>query len=59
VKPPLHVAAASRAERQAAVLKAAQVYADSLFDTVRAHPYEWYHFEPFLSAPLHGRHGGP
>jgi len=47
-KPPLYVAAASRAERGKAVQTAAQTYADGLAETVRAHPYEWYHFEPFL-----------
>ena len=49
-KPPLYVAAASRDERSKAVTTAAQVYADLLAETVRAHPYEWYHFEPFLMA---------
>jgi predicted LPLAT superfamily acyltransferase len=52
--PPLHVAAASRTERQKAVETAAQVYADLLAETVRAHPYEWYHFEPFLMKPGYG-----
>jgi predicted LPLAT superfamily acyltransferase len=47
-KPPLYVRAASRPERRRAVETAAQAYADLLADTVRAHPYEWYHFEPFL-----------
>ena len=46
--PPLTVAAASRGERHKAVEAAAQAYADLLAETVRAHPYEWYHFEPFL-----------
>jgi predicted LPLAT superfamily acyltransferase len=50
-KPPLSVAAASRAERSKAVVKAAQAYADLLADIVRAHPDEWYHFEPFLLEP--------
>jgi predicted LPLAT superfamily acyltransferase len=47
--PPLFVTAASRAERGRAVQRAAQSYADLLAETVRAHPYEWYHFEPFLT----------
>ena len=50
-KPPLTVAAASRGERHKAVEAAAQAYADLLAETVRAHPYEWYHFEPFLLKP--------
>ena len=48
-KPPLHVVAASRAERRTAIEAAAQTYADLLAETVRAHPCEWYHFEPFLA----------
>lgn len=47
--PPFFVTAASRAERRKAVETAAQAYADLLEKTVRAHPYEWYHFEPFLT----------
>ncbi len=50
-KPPLYVTAASRQERRKAVETAAQDYADLLAGTVRAHPYEWYHFEPFLTDP--------
>jgi predicted LPLAT superfamily acyltransferase len=48
VKPPIHVAAASRTERGQAVQQAAQAYADLLARTARAHPDEWYHFGPFL-----------
>jgi predicted LPLAT superfamily acyltransferase len=47
-KPPLYVSAASRPERRKAVETTAQAYADLLAETVRAHPHEWYHFEPFL-----------
>jgi predicted LPLAT superfamily acyltransferase len=47
-KPPLYVVAASRLERRKAIETAAQGYADLLAETVRVHPYEWYHFEPFL-----------
>jgi predicted LPLAT superfamily acyltransferase len=52
--PPLFVTAASRTERRAAVKTAAQTYADLLAETVRSHPYEWYHFEPFLTGPGDG-----
>ncbi len=48
VKPPISVVAASRAERRTAVEAAAQRYADLLVETVRTHPDEWFHFEPFL-----------
>ncbi len=58
-KPPLHVAAATRAERRRAVETAAQAYADLLAETVRAHPHEWYHFEPFLTEPGYGDKGSP
>ena len=47
-KPPLYVSAATRPERRKAIETAAQAYADLLAETVRAHPYEWYHFESFL-----------
>jgi predicted LPLAT superfamily acyltransferase len=49
--PPLTVTAASRGERRKAVEAAAQAYADLLAETVRTHPYEWYHFESFLLKP--------
>jgi lauroyl/myristoyl acyltransferase len=42
------VVALSRAERDKAVYESAQRYADELTDFVRAHPFEWHHFEPFL-----------
>jgi predicted LPLAT superfamily acyltransferase len=53
-KPPIYVAAASRTERSKAVTTAAQTYADLLAEIVRTHPYEWYHFEPFLLEPEDG-----
>ncbi|MDA8125216.1 MAG: lysophospholipid acyltransferase family protein [Deltaproteobacteria bacterium] len=49
-QPPLYVTAASRADRDPAIERAAQSYADQLAETVRSHPYEWYHFTPFLIA---------
>jgi predicted LPLAT superfamily acyltransferase len=52
--PPLTVTAASRGERRKAVEAAAQAYADLLAETVRTHPYEWYHFESFLLKPGYG-----
>ena len=48
VSEPMVVAAEARAERQPAVLRAAQTYADLLTGQVRRNPLEWYHFEPFL-----------
>lgn len=49
--PPLFVTAASRAKRREAVETTAQAYADLLADTVRTHPGQWFHFEPFLEEP--------
>lgn len=45
---PIYVRAASRRERAAAIQLAAQQYADILEETLRRHPLQWYHFEPFL-----------
>jgi lauroyl/myristoyl acyltransferase len=39
---------ASRADRKKAVQESAQAYATDLAEFVREHPFEWYHFEPFL-----------
>jgi len=59
-KPPVFVAAAPRAERRRSVEAAAQTYADLLAETARAHPDEWYHFEPFLRDAGEGKEGrGP
>ena len=46
--PPRYVVAASRRERQEAIRQSAQWYADHLAEMARQHPFEWYHFEPFL-----------
>ena len=56
--PPLFVTPASRTERRRAVETAAQAYADLLAETVRFHPCEWYHFEPFLTDPAGGEERG-
>ena len=50
--PPEYVRAGERSDRQEAIRKAAQAYADILEDTVRHHPFEWYHFEPFIGRKL-------
>jgi predicted LPLAT superfamily acyltransferase len=46
--PSRQVVAASRQQRQEAILESAQWYADQLESMVRQRPFEWYHFEPFL-----------
>ena len=48
VLPPIHVAAKDRKDRQRAIREAAQAYADGLEETVRQHPFAWFHFEPFI-----------
>jgi predicted LPLAT superfamily acyltransferase len=50
--PPEYVRAQGRKDRQAAIRKAAQAYAELLEDAVRHHPFEWYHFEPFIGRKL-------
>jgi lauroyl/myristoyl acyltransferase len=42
------VIAATRADRQKAVLASAQTYANELMQMACKHPFEWHHFEPFL-----------
>lgn len=48
ILPPIRVASADRSRRHEAIRQAAQFYADSLVRTLRSHPFEWFHFEPFL-----------
>ena len=50
--PPEYVQAKDRKDRKEAIGKAAQIYADCLEEMVRRHPFEWYHFEPFLGRKL-------
>ncbi|MDD4273688.1 MAG: lysophospholipid acyltransferase family protein [Desulfobacter postgatei] len=45
---PIRIACPSREERSCAVAESARVYAGMLEKTLREHPYEWYHFDPFL-----------
>jgi predicted LPLAT superfamily acyltransferase len=46
--PPIVVSAADRSERESAMIRAAQQYADLLEDAVRRNPFQWHHFELFL-----------
>jgi len=46
------VRALSRAARKKTVYESAQRYADELIDFVRAHPFEWHHFDPFLGKKI-------
>jgi len=49
---PLYIARVSRRQRAEAIRTTAQEYADLLEDHLRANPFEWYHFEPFLGPRL-------
>ena len=50
--PPEYVRAKDRNDRQSTISRAAQAYADRLEEKVRQHPFEWFHFEPFLGRSL-------
>jgi predicted LPLAT superfamily acyltransferase len=50
--PPEYVRAKDRSHRNEAIRKAAQSYADHLAETVRQHPFEWFHFEPFIGKKI-------
>ncbi len=50
--PPVYIRAQNRKERLNVVRKAAQAYAELLEEEVRRHPFEWYHFEPFIGRKL-------
>ncbi|WP_020590231.1 lysophospholipid acyltransferase family protein [Desulfobacter curvatus] len=45
---PIRIHCPSREDRSRAVIESARVYAGMLEKTLREHPYEWYHFDPFL-----------
>lgn len=48
VSEPLSLHAPAREHRAEAIGQAAQRYAELLEGHVRRHPFEWYHFEPFV-----------
>jgi len=49
---PIVLKAASRAERNKAIIEAAQRYVDQLEAALRSHPLEWYHFDRFIHGPV-------
>ena len=49
---PIYVRAALRTKRKEAVRKSAQEYAEILEQAVRNHPFQWYHFEPFIGRKI-------
>lgn len=50
--PPEYVHAKDRSDREEAIRRAAQAYADRLEEKVRQHPFDWFHFEPFIGRRL-------
>ena len=49
--PPRYLPAAPRGRRTAIIAQSVQTYARLLEATLRRHPDQWYHFEPFLGPP--------
>jgi len=49
---PICLQAPSRDKRAGAIRQSAQRYADIMAATLRRHPQQWYHFEPFLGPEL-------
>ena len=49
---PIYLERADRRNRHAAIQSAADDYARRLEKAVQASPSQWYHFEPFLEAPV-------
>ena len=45
---PIAIQPASRRDRAEAIARAAQQYADLLEQSLRQHPFEWYHFDRFI-----------
>jgi lauroyl/myristoyl acyltransferase len=52
ISEPIYVRATSHANRQEAIERSAQKYADHIEQNLRLHPLQWYHFEPFLGTKL-------
>jgi predicted LPLAT superfamily acyltransferase len=45
---PIALQSVSRRDRDEAIARAAQQYADLLAESLRQHPFEWYHFDRFI-----------
>lgn len=45
---PIYIKRGDKSERDAVIQTAAQQYADLLEEKLRAHPFEWYHFDRFV-----------
>jgi predicted LPLAT superfamily acyltransferase len=49
MSPPGFISPGARDQREAAIQRSAQRYADALEKALRRYPLQWYHFEPFLT----------
>ena len=52
ISAPIVIESFSRNDRRKTIQKAAQEYADHLAENLRRHPFQWYHFEPFLGKKI-------
>jgi len=52
ISEPIYVRASSHSDRQEVIQRSAQKYADHIERSLRLHPLQWYHFEPFLVRKL-------
>lgn len=52
ISAPIVIESFSRNDRRKTIQKAAQKYADHLAENLRRHPFQWYHFEPFLGKKI-------
>ena len=50
--PPIYLDRANRQNRRATIQSAADEYARHLEKAVKASPFQWYHFDPFLETPV-------
>lgn len=48
ISKPIYVRRTARRNRKKVIAQAAQTYSDLLERHLRQHPFEWYHFEPFI-----------
>ncbi len=50
ISPPMYIKIVSRSERKVLFKKTAQHYANLMETNLRQYPYEWFHFERFISS---------
>ena len=52
VSEPFYLSAETKAQKIQMVQESAQMYASLLEEKIKAHPFQWYHFKPFLGSKL-------